>query len=291
MQISLRRLIALCHYLKINDFWKAVRVFQIQRENFHRVLLPAAQFIVVAISLALAVSCFGALFGFWPWLDLTASINGTQLRPIGQSAQLFVTAFMLVLLVYLPSNLRMAALERSHRSFTVGMEDVARAYAHAHAADRAKVFTLSSEFEDMRQRMEYMRAHPHFQDLEPEILQLAAQMSLQTRDLARIYADEKISRAKSFLRQRQEEVQLLNNRLDVALQTSDELRRWLTDIEIEERHASVQMKRLEADLRDILPKLGYDFDLDEPAREPPHKATQTEGDAKVLVMQKTTQRL
>jgi hypothetical protein len=179
------------------------------RENLHRFLLPIAQMTMIGLAALLLMSCLGAAFGFWPWLQLTANINGTALGAIGLGVQLGATTFAILLLVYLPSNLRMSQLERSHRSFTVGMQDVARAYAHAHAADRAQVFTLSSEFEAMRQRMEYMRAHPHFQELEPEILQLAAQMSLQTRDLARTYSDEKVERAKSFLRQRQQEVQLM----------------------------------------------------------------------------------
>lgn len=260
------------------------------RENLHRLLLPFAQIVMIGIAAILLFSCIGAAIGVWPWLQLTASVNGMALGSIGLAAQLMATAFMLLLLVYLPSNLRMTQLERSHRSFTVGMQDVARAYAHAHAADRAQVFTLSSEFEAIRQRMEYMRAHPHFQELEPEILQLAAQMSLQTRDLARTYSDEKVERAKSFLRQRQQEVQLMNDRLEVALKTSEELRRWLTDIEVEERHSNAQMKRLEADLREILPKLGYDFDMDDPSRDPPEAAMPTETDDNVVVMQKSPQK-
>ena len=45
--------------------------------------------------------------------------------------------------------------------------------------------------------------------------------------------------------------------------TSDELKRWLTDIESDERQAQVQLKRLEADLMEILPALGYAFDTDD----------------------------
>jgi hypothetical protein len=259
-------------------------------ENLQRFFLPIAQTIMIGLAVLLLISCLGAAFGIWPWLQLNATVNGNALGSIGIGVQLTATTFMILLLAYLPSNLRMARLERSHRSFIVGMEDVARAYAHAHAGDRAQVFTLSSEFESMRQRMDYMRAHPHFQELEPEILQLAAQMSLQTRDLARTYSDEKVERAKGFLRQRQQEVQLMQERLDVALKTSDELRRWLTDIEIEERHSNALMKRLEADLREILPKLGYDIDTDDPGRDPTGAALSSDGEYNVVVMQKSTQK-
>lgn len=259
-------------------------------ENLHRIFLPIAQTFMIGLAILLLMSCLGAAVGIWPWLHLTATVNGMALGSIGIGVQVTATVFMILLLAYLPSNLRMAQLERSHRSFTVGMEDVARAYAHAHAADRAQVFTLSNEFEAMRQRMEYMRAHPHFQELEPEILQLAAQMSVQTRDLARTYSEEKVERAKGFLRQRQQEVHLLQDRLDAALKIKDELRRWLTDIEIEERHSNAQMKRLEADLREILPKLGYDFELDDPWRDPTGAAAASEVEHNVVVMQKSPQK-
>jgi chromosome segregation ATPase len=145
----------------------------------------------------------------------------------------------------------------------MGMEDVSRAYRQAHASDRAGVFALSGEFDAMRTRMEHLREHPDMQHLEPELLQLAAQMSLETRDLARAYSDDKVARAKSFLKQRQEDVQALTDRLSLARRTCDELRRWLTDIEAEERSAQTQIRRLEADLKEILPTLGYAFDMED----------------------------
>jgi len=85
-----------------------------------------------------------------------------------------------------------------------------------------------------------------------------------TRDLARAYSDDKVNRARMFLRQRQEEAHALTDRLAIARRTCDELRRWLTDIEAEERTAQQQIRRLEADLKEILPTLGYAFDMPEP---------------------------
>jgi predicted nucleic acid-binding Zn-ribbon protein len=167
---------------------------------------------------------------------------------------------MLALVFYLPTHLRVGRLERSHRSFAVGMEDVARAYRIAHAADRTGVFALSAEFESMRARFDHLRQHPDLGALEPELLHLAAEMSFLSRDLARTYSDEKVGRARLFLKQRQEEAHDLSDRIAAARRTCDELRRWLTDVEAEERTSHQQLRRLEADLREILPTLGYDFD-------------------------------
>ncbi len=60
-------------------------------------------------------------------------------------------------------------------------------------------------------------------------------------------------------------MQALTDRLAIARRTCDELKRWLTDIEAEERQAQVQLKRLEADLREILPGLGYAVDFEDRA--------------------------
>jgi hypothetical protein len=133
---------------------------------------------------------------------------------------------------------------------------VARAYRMAHAADRAGVFALSAEFDSMRARMDHLRKHPDLAHLEPEILQMAAQMSFETRELARAYSDDKVNRAKLFLQQRQEEVHSLTERISTVRHVVDDLRRWSADVDAEERIAQVQMKRLEADLREILPSLG-----------------------------------
>lgn len=222
-----------------------------------------AQGLIVLVAAGLAAASVAAAAGWLPWPQVALFFGGQAVPQAGMWLQLGLTGLCAMLVFFLPANLRMARLERSHRSFAMGMEDVARAYRHAHAADRAGVFALSAEFDAMRARMDHLRAHPDLAHLEPELLQLAAQMSHETRELARTYSDERVMRARGFLQQRQQEVQALTERLTLARRTCDELRRWLTDIEAEERLAQVQLKRLEADLKEILPGLGYDFDHEE----------------------------
>ena len=220
--------------------------------------------LIVLVALGLLAATSAAAFGALPWPSLALFFGGVALPQAGMWVQIGLTLVMGALVIYLPSNLRMARLERSHRSFAMGMEDVSRAYRMAHASDRAGVFALSGEFDAMRARLELLREHPDLAHLEPELLQLAAQMSLETRDLARTYCDDKVNRARMFLKQRQEEAQALTDRLALARRTCDELRRWMIDIEAEEKQAQAQIKRLESDLKEILPGLGYDFDLHEP---------------------------
>jgi hypothetical protein len=233
----------------------------------HAVLNAVSVSLVGIVAAVLGVASLLAAFNVIPWPQLALFFGGQAVPQSGMWLQLGLTGLLLLLLLYLPANLRISRLERSHRSFAFGMHDVARAYAHAHAADRKGVFGLSSEFDDMKARLNHLREHPDLRDLEPELLQLAAQMSFETRELAQTYSDENVVRAKDFLRQRQHEVQALTDRLAAARTTCDELRRWLQDIDAEERQAQTQIKRLEADLKEILPTLGYDFDLED-HREP-----------------------
>jgi hypothetical protein len=225
----------------------------------------ASQGAIVALTFGLCLATVFAAFGWMPWPTLYMSFGPLTVPEAGMWLQLGLTALFVILCFFLPANGRMARLERSHRSFAMGVEDVARAYRMAHAADRAGVFSLSAEFDSVRARMEELRKHPDFGHLEPELLQLAAQMSHETRELAKAYSDVKVARAKSFLSQRQEEVHSLTDRLAIARRTCDELKRWLTDVEAEERQAQVQIRRLEADLKEILPGLGYAFDLEDKA--------------------------
>lgn len=226
--------------------------------------LVIAPILTLALTAGLGVLTIGAGFGVFPWIDVPVRIGGWMPPYAGAVAQVAVLVILVLLCLILPSLRRIAVLEVGHRSFRISMDDVARAYRIAHAADRAGVFALSAEFESIRQRMEVLRRHPDLGDLEPELLELAAVMSHQSRDLARIYSDSKVDRARRFLRQRQEEVDALAERLKLARQLVGELRTWLTDVEAEERQAHIQIKRLEADLRELLPALG--LELAEPAR-------------------------
>jgi chromosome segregation ATPase len=146
--------------------------------------------------------------------------------------------------------------ENSHRRFTVSMDDVARAYGAVHATDRGRNFQLSSEFDAVRERLAYLRDHPDLSTLEPALLETAAQMSHISRELAEVYSDDKISRARDFLKQRQEKISQFNSRLDQAKSISTEMKHWLHEVELEESVAAAQLARLSEEMSEILPQLG-----------------------------------
>lgn len=216
--------------------------------------------ILVAGSLALVGWTVLAALGVWPWLSVDMSVGNTAIH--GAYLQIGVMAFAVGLCVFLPANARIMKLEKSHRRFSVDMNDIARAYQISHNADRKGVFALSKEFDSVRERLVHLRNHPDLGDLEPEILDIAAQMSFQSRDLAKIYSEEKVERAYQFLTHRQEEADKMEDRLEAARRTCDELRRWLEDVEAEERIAAKQIERLESDLMELLPSIGYELDGD-----------------------------
>lgn len=216
------------------------------------------------LALAMIAASVASGLGYLPWPVIDIAWNGIQVANAGMWAQIGLTGIVALVALVLPANARMARLEHSHRSFAISLDDIARAYRVAHASDRAGVFALSNEFESVRARLEHLRRHPDLAQLEPELLQVAAEMSFLSRDLARTYSDERVTRARAFLKQRQEEAQSLTDRITLARQTVDELRRWLTDIETEERQAERHIRRLEEDLREILPQIGYAIEPEEP---------------------------
>ncbi|HID05605.1 MAG TPA: DNA repair protein [Armatimonadetes bacterium] len=198
-----------------------------------------------------------------PWPELSLAFNGKAIENAGMYAQLGLTALIASLLFFLPANARMMRLEHSHRDFHIRMHDVALAYREAHEADRKQLFRIGSEFDSVRERMMHLRDHPDLRTLEPEILELAAQMSHESRDLAETYSDEKVDRARLFLRQRQQEADQLDERLTVARTSIEELRHWLLQVETDESMAAKQIEILEKDLMELLPKLGGNFSNDE----------------------------
>jgi hypothetical protein len=218
--------------------------------------LATLTFVIAA--LALSGATIAAAFGLIPWLELEARFGEITYYNAGQIAQIGLTVLAVLLCFYLPANARIMALETSHRRFNLGMQDVARAYALAHSADRAGLFRMSSEFDAVRERLAYLRDHPELGSLEPDLLEVAAQMSHISQELADIYSDDKVARARAFLRQRQEEVEAFNARLGQAKAISQELRHWAHEVDLEESVAASQLTRLRDELRAVLPELGME---------------------------------
>lgn len=210
---------------------------------------------VCLIAFALVVATGGAMISYLPWLDLVVSTANGPIQ-IGPNLQMIGTGLALVLLVYLPSSLRVLKLEASHREFAMTMEDVTKAYIASHEADRSDLFNLSSEFDSVRERINHMRDHPELAKLEPAVLDVAAQMSHVTRDLAAVYSDEAVTRAKSILRQRQVELEEFTDHLSMARRQTDEIKRWTQQMEVEGNVADAQLAQLRQDLSEILPSLG-----------------------------------
>lgn len=199
-----------------------------------------------------------AAFGQIPWIGIDLSFDGQSVENAGIYVQIGATVLAIGLCFFLPSNRRIMQLENSHRAFNIGMRDVARAYAVAHAKDRQEAFQLSSEFDSVRERLAYMRNHPDLSSLEPGLLEIAAQMSHLSSELATIYSDEKVARARDFLKQRQEETELFNDRLAQAKAISNDLKHWAQQVELDESVAAAQMERLREELREVLPEMGLE---------------------------------
>jgi hypothetical protein len=68
----------------------------------------------------------------------------------------------------------------------------------------------------------------------------------------------KKSRARRFLKQRQEETDLFNTRLDEAKAISNDLKYWAQQVDPDENVAAAQLDRLRADLREVLPEMGLE---------------------------------
>ncbi|SLN47520.1 hypothetical protein ROA7450_02353 [Roseovarius albus] len=225
-------------------------LFYVQ-QIFQRVALLAL-ILITAILLGATVL---AAVGFLPWLKFEMNYGTLTIENAGMFMQIAATLFALLLCFFVPTNTRVMQLENSHRSFTIGMQDVAQAYAVAHANDRANLFSLSSEFDAVRERMNFLRNHPDLQQLEPGALEAAAQMSHVSQELADTYSDENVARAQTFLTQRQQEMDTFNTRLEHAKQISSDLKHWLHEVEMEESVAASQLARLQEELNEVLPKL------------------------------------
>lgn len=228
----------------------------------HRVLHFISMVLIAAIALAAIGYTLATAFGYAPWLTYTATFGETAFDQAGMVTQILATVVLAALFFFMPSAGRIMSLERAHRDFRVSMDDVARAYHLCHTADRSGVFTMSSEFDAVRERLSYLRDHPDLDSLEPQVLELAAQMSQQSRELADIYSDEKVARAKTFLTQRQQEAERQQTLIVEAHHALRDIRKWSQQVELEESVVASQLSQLEEQLEATLPGLGYQLGKD-----------------------------
>lgn len=211
-----------------------------------------------ALALALVAATGLATAGVLPWIELNLLWNGAPLPLAGVYVQIGLTIFALTLCVFLPSNLRIMKLETSHRKFEISVDDITHAYHAAHAADRDTTFRSADAFENMKDRLTYLRDHPDLGMLEPELLELAAKMSHISRDLAQAYSTTRVERARSFLEQRQFEVDQFNDRLDQAKAIHGEFATWINRLELEENVARSKLSQLLDEMERLLPELNTD---------------------------------
>ncbi len=215
--------------------------------------------LVLLVGAALLTVTLGAVFGLLPWLHLPLQFGDVTVPEGGVYVQLGLTALMLMLSIYLPANARVLKLEQSHRDFRVAMEDVARAYAACHKADREGFFQLEREFDAVRERYAFLREHPELDALQPEILELAAQMSVESAQLAQNFSIEKVDRARRFLQQRQHEIAGMEEHLERARAACAELTVMAEQVEDGEIRLGEKRRAVERELRQALTELGFDL--------------------------------
>lgn len=215
---------------------------------------------LVLVTLGLVGYDIAAALGHVPWLSMGLTFGDITYPQAGVAVQLGVTALLALMCVYLPANTRIMALENSHRSFHIGMRDVTQAYARAHATDRDGVFKMGAEFDSIRERIAFMRDHPDLEHLQGEVLEVAAQMSHVSRELAQIYSDRNVLRARDFLVARQQEIEDFNIRIAEAKAIAVEVRQWTDAVEVEEAIARSQLDRLKTELLELVPELVEDME-------------------------------
>ncbi len=218
----------------------------------------ASLFLFGVMAIAMSAVTLMSAIGILPWLELQASWGGETVAQAGMYAQIALTILTIGLCFILPSGARVMALENSHRQFKITMDDIANAYTAVHSADRDGVFEMKTEFDQVRERLHFLRTHPDLGKLENDVLEVAAQMSQTSKDLADIYSDENVTRARSFLKQRQEEMDRFQDRLSYAQTIGEELKRIQHDLDMEEQLAAAQTESLREELAKLVPELARD---------------------------------
>lgn len=221
------------------------------RTNFWAHLIGMS--LIALSATAMTAATVLAATGLVPWPEIPVTFGTATLEAGGAILQIGVTALLLLLCIFIPGILRVLRLEVSHRNFRIAMDDVTRAYRLAHAADREGAFTLSREYDAVRERLEFLRAHPDLEALDAEVLELAAKMGHEARELARIYSEDKVRRARESIEARRHLADELDRRISEAHGVTADLRRALDAVEIDEDMVRARLARLRAEIAELTP--------------------------------------
>lgn len=220
-----------------------------------RDLAPVAHFLQLLAAGVLALAAIAALIltglsaaGVQPWLNVTAAFGETALPWAGPALQIGVTVLLVAVASFLPSSLRVARLEHSHRRFEIDMDDITKAYRAAHMADRAETFEMRREFDAVRERYKFLKEKTNLSEIDDQLLIIGAQMSEQSRDLAERFSDRRVARVKEGLERRREDVDALEARLDEIKAKAVKLARMRDDVEIDDDQLDVRIDALRAEL-------------------------------------------
>ncbi len=191
----------------------------------------------------------------WPIVNVTLA-DGTV-----HNAFLYIAFFVslngIVIFALVPGSRRVLKLEQTHRDFRMNNDDVERAYKSVHEEDRKGTFKLPGEFEGVRERFEFLKSKSDLRDFEPEILLLAAQMSYHSRELARAFNTESVTRAEDFLKQRRYELDRGEEQISSALTTLERVKREARTLALAEQVQDSQMSRIVAEISEELAPLGF----------------------------------
>ena len=204
----------------------------------------ASMALISATAVAGVVATALAFAGILPWPGIALTYGGDVVPWFGMALQIGATALLVLLALFLPSSRRVLRLETSHRRFEIDMDDITRAYRAAHWADRREMFDMHREFDAVRERYQFLKSQPELAEMDAELLTIAAQMSEQTRELAEVYSDAKVARARESLVQRKADAKALEDRIQQAHGDLRELKRMMDDVDVEEAKVASQLQML-----------------------------------------------
>ena len=209
------------------------------------------QGLVARTAAGLVGATIAAALGYLPWPTFSIFFGTSAVPQAGMWVQIALTALCVILLIYLPANVRMSRLERSHRSFEMGMSRVPTAspmpgtvpgFSRYRASlTRCAPGSITSA------------NTPTFRRWSPNCCTWPRKCRCNRASLPAPFPIQKWPARESSCNSVRKMPIPCPNASPVPAQICDELRRCMADIEAEERKNHQQIKRLEADLNEVRP--------------------------------------
>lgn len=153
--------------------------------------------VIAAVTAIVLISC---ILGWTPWVTWSLTFGETTITNAGMYAQILVSAVLILQAASVQDKVRLMHNEKTTILANQKYNDVSHAYDVCFQKDKTGFFKAKNQYDQVRERFNYLDDHPDLEHMTDDVLELAAMMATESSGLAEAFSDAKVQKLEAALR-------------------------------------------------------------------------------------------